>query len=273
MELSTDATSVLSEARQVHIAVASARGPHVTPELYSWSAGRLWFAAATTTLKSRVMAREHLVGGSVSVPGRSLVMTGTVEAFDPRHVLALVRRAPRLPAAGLALAEFTARNATDLLAFAVDTLTGRLGFRPPPLRVLYAVTPIRAALFENDALVESWAWPHTVGRRPIAAMPPGGERAVVALPGPVAMPARWFVDQQRVHLPAAAAPLVPARERFPLSVVTDDYRAPGPAAKVGVLARGSGRVVPAGGDACVIEVDTHAIVEWDGIETRTTETD
>ena len=58
MKLPDDLTSTLKEGRQAYVAVPSKQGPHVTPELYAWSDGRLWFAAAAGTVKSNVLKRE-----------------------------------------------------------------------------------------------------------------------------------------------------------------------------------------------------------------------
>ena len=258
---------VLGEGRQAYVAVASTRGPHVTPELYAWSGDRLWFAAASSTLKAKVLRRDPSLGAVVNVAGRSVILTGTVEVFDPRNPLAVLGRLPQLPGVARALTSFTTRNAADLLAFVGDTASGRLGHRLPPVRLLFALSPERIALVENDALVGHWGWsvrPDTEDDP----VPVGGERAVAAFPGPVALPVRWFAERSRLHLARPLTGLLErsaVRGRFPISVVVDDYTAPGPAAKRGALMRGEGRAI--GGDLCEIEVEAERIVEWDGTET------
>jgi hypothetical protein len=52
----------------------------------------------------------------------------------------------------------------------------------------------------------------------------------------------------------------------PLAFVGDEYRAPGPAAKQGLLVRGTGRRTDRPG---TIHVDAHAVVAWDGVDTET----
>jgi hypothetical protein len=261
------ALGVLGEGRQAYVAVASTKGPHVTPELYTWSGDRLWFAAASTTLKAKVLRRDPSLGAVVNVAGRSVVLSGEVEVFDPRNPVGVLGRFPELPGVARALTSFTTRNAADLLAFVGDTAAGRLGRKVPPLRLLFALTPQRIALIENDALTGHWGWSvdPTEDDDPV---PVGGERAVAAFPGPVALPVRWFADTSRLHL---ARPLTGLLDRpsvrgtFPISVVVDDYSAPGPAAKRGALVRGEGRAVE--GDLCTIEVQAERVVEWDGTET------
>jgi hypothetical protein len=54
-------------------------------------------------------------------------------------------------------------------------------------------------------------------------------------------------------------------DEFDVSVVVDDYGAPGPAAKRGVLVRGRGRV--AADEPGFVEVDPDAATTWSGVET------
>ena len=264
LELPEAVLGTLQEGRQAYVAVDSKNGPHVTPEVYTWSDGRLWFAAASTTLKAKVLAERPGAGAVVNVGGRTVMLAGQVAGFDPRDVRGLADRTGELPAAARAMGRFTVRNAPDLLAFFGDAVTGKLGQDPPPLRVLFALERARAALVENDAVAGCWGWsgdPGGNGQAP----PAGGERAVAALPGPVAVPARWFADDRRLHVPPPLLGMLGLDDGFPLGVVVDDYTAPGPAAKQGVLLRGRGRLAdPAAG---VVEVRTDRVVEWDGIET------
>src|SRR5690606_38202448 len=125
-----------------------------------------------------------------------------------------------------------------------------LGWRPPPPRTLFALAPEAAAVVENDAVTAGWGgWELVTGRRPAPAgaadVPAGGDPAVLALPGPAAVPARWFPDDGRVHVPDGLLDLLGVGDgEVELSVVVDAYTAPGPAAKTGVLVRGRGHRVP-----------------------------
>lgn len=260
--------SVVEEGRQAYVTVASRRGPHATPELYAWSGDALWFAAASTTLKAKVLRKRPEVGAVVAVNGRSVLLGGDVALFDARRPGTLLTGATGLPELLLALTRFTVRNAPDLGAFAGDTARGRLGFRLPPPRVVFRLTPRRMALVINDAVTGKWGdWPApaAVGDTAETTLPAGGAPAIVAVPGPLALPGRWFADEQRVHVSPAVLHLAGLNGEFPLGVVLDDYRAPGPAAKQGTLLRGSGRVVT--GAPGFISVDLDHVVEWDGVET------
>jgi hypothetical protein len=259
--------STLAEGRQAYVAMTTKQGPHVTPELYAWVGGRLWFASASTTLKAKVLDQDERVGAVVSAGGRSVLLRGNVSRYDIRHPIALACRLRQLPEASLAWTSYVIRNGPDLLAFVSDTAVGRLGSRVPPVRVLFSLEPTGAAVVENDALLEQWGvWRQ--GRRPRAVsrtVPTGGEPAVAALPGPLAVPGRWFADGRRLRIAAELTGLAGLRGRFPLSVVLDEYQAPGPAAKEGTLLRGQGRLVP--GEPGAIDVELDHAVTWDGVET------
>jgi pyridoxamine 5'-phosphate oxidase-like protein len=264
--LPVSAVGVLQEGRQAHLAVESRGGPHVTPDLYAWSGGALWFAVAGTTLKAKVLARRPAAGVVVSVPGRSVVLAGSTSIVDPRSVRDLVGAVPRLPDTARALTRYATRNAPDLFAFLGDATRGRLGWGVPPARVLIRFDPTRAALISGRELIEGYgAWSGVKpGPTSATTAPAGGEAAVVALPGPVALPCRWFEEEGVAHLPAGARALLDVHGAFPVSVVVDEYGAPGPAAKEGTLLHGQGRL---GRKGRVIEIDPERVVTWDGVET------
>src|SRR3954468_15412404 len=265
LALAAPVRSTLEEGRQVYIAITSGAGPHVTPDLYAWSDDSLWFAMAVTTLKARVLADEPRAGVVVSVPGRSVMLAGSVTLYDPRRVLGLARRAPDLPRTTRALTRFTIRNAPDLLAFVRDAATGRLGLRPPPLRVLARLDPDRVAVVEGDAVAEGYGRWADAGSTADGDRITGGQPAVMALPGPVAVPCQWFEDEQQVRIPAGLRDIVELSDELPLGVVVDEDGPPGPAAKAGTLLRGRGR---AGDEPNLIEVEPDRVVTWDGVDTE-----
>jgi hypothetical protein len=263
LHLSDDAVGALHQGRQAYVAVAAGAGPHVTPELYAWSGGRLWFASATTTLKTRSLRRRGRAAAVVSAGGRDVLVRGPVESFDLRHPVELARSAPLLPAAGVAWLGYAVRNAPDLIAFGFDALSGRLGPGLPPLRVLHTITPTSAAVLEGGELVARWGrWPGEPSstRAPRAVR---GQPAVAALPGPVVLPGAWDEPGRTFHVAPALADLAGVDGRFPMSVVRDEYFAPGPAAKEGSLLRGEGRTTSSPG---ALVLDPERLVEWDGVD-------
>ena len=265
LSLTDEMRSVLNEGRQAHVAVVSKDGPHVTPELYAVARDTVWFAVAATTLKVKVLPDNPRIGAIVRAGGRTVLLSGDARTYDvrsPGDVLAAVKD----PTVARALSGFLLRNAGDLAAFARDTLTGRLGRKLPPRRVLVRLRPTRAALLDGTAVAASAGdWPGSVPETSNETLR-GTRDAVVGWlgpDGPVALPGRW--DDECAYVPSAAAALAGLPREAPACVVVDDYAAPGPAAKSGQLLRGTGRLDDDG--RAVIEVAK--VTSWDGIRTAT----
>ncbi|MCU1372194.1 MAG: hypothetical protein JWO77_3388 [Ilumatobacteraceae bacterium] len=246
---------ILREGRQAHIAIVSRRGPHVTPELYAWAEGRLWFWFARTTLKARVLATSPEVAVLVTVGGRSAVIEGTVDLIDVRRPATLLGTPARALRASKATGAYVARNAEDLAAFTRDLATGRLGWRLPPARILASVEVRSSILVDEDRTTEAAMEP--TGRRS------AGERVVVALPGPTALPGRWFADAAELVVDPALLERAGVGRTTAVAIVADDYVAPGPAAKVGTLVRGT---ATRGSGTGTLRVDADSVTSWDGID-------
>ncbi|MDQ3146505.1 MAG: pyridoxamine 5'-phosphate oxidase family protein, partial [Actinomycetota bacterium] len=193
----------LHEGRQLHLAIATPKGLHVTPTLYALGPGRLWFFAASATVKARQIATGDRGGALVRAGARSVVVTGRLERLDlmaPNQLAGAARAVPGVPQAVLG---YAARNAADLLGFALDTAAGRGGRGVPPRRILISLVPDRVALLDGDVLVEArGAWPGSAGDerrmrlgRPVASgsqTPPVPSVLAWAGPdGPLALPAHW----------------------------------------------------------------------------------
>lgn len=246
--------------------MAASGGPHVTPELYAVDSGRLWFFAAAGTLKARLLPRRPSVAVLVRAGGRAVAMVGDVAAFHPSSVppVADMVRAPA------AVARYSLRNAVDLAGFASDLVRGRLGSRVPQARVLFSVTPRAVALLDGFAVREQWgSWAGSSGDAPDVAQSPAAEGAVVALGwgdgSLLAVPGRWHHDDGRAQVPADLLALAGVPSSVDAAVVVDDYGAPGPAAKTGVMLRG--RATVADGGWLAVEADRTVL--WDGVDTGT----
>lgn len=248
-----EARGILAEGRQLYVGVVTKNGPHVTPELYATVGDDLWFATAASTLKVKAVRRDGRMGAMVRVGSRAVVVTGRAEEYDVADPLRLVGRARDGLKALQAVGAFTLRNAADLGGFARDLVAGRLPSRKPPRRVLVRLRP------ETSAVVD------------VAGLP-GDRDAVVGWSTdgtPLVLPARCDEAMDTAWVPAALpVGLLPAEEAAPACVGVDAYVAPGPAAKTGLLRRGSAMPIRENGVVRLdfsIERDT----TWDGAETRT----
>lgn len=266
MKLPGDVLSALAEGRQAHLAIETPKGPHVTPGLYVWSDGALWLPAATTTLKARALRSGSPASAVVLLPGREIVLAGSVDVFDARRPFDLARKAWSLPKAVRAGGRFALRNSHELAAFVGDAITGKLGRGVPPPRVFFSLRPDRAVLIEGDVVAGAWGWDKDTRTPPEDVRPPpGGESAVVGLPGPLALPARWFEARRRLYVSPAALALSDVDRHVAIAVVVDEYNAPGPAAKWGRLLRGT---AVRSDDPGYFDITDADVVEWDGVEMR-----
>ena len=269
---------VLHEARQLHLAISTANGLHITPALYSLADGRVWFFAATTTLKARLIRTGDRGGALVRTGDQCVSMAGRLERLDAFAPLQLARAAPSIAALPVAVAGFVLRNAIDLVGFAGDTLGGRIGQPVPNRRVLFALVPDRVAHLEADVVTEARGrWPGGLGPRPRSrdhgprSGGPAGP-AVVAWSGPdgpLALPARWQPEHLQARVPAALLALSGADRRGPAAVVVDDYGRPGPSGKQGSLLRGVGSFGEVSGGWRSLHFDPVRLTTWDGVRTST----
>jgi hypothetical protein len=268
------ARGILAEGRQLHVAVLTTRGPHVTPELYAVAGDDLWFATAATTLKTRVIRRDPRVSAVVRAGSRSLVVVGEATHYDVADPLRLVGQARDGWRALQAVTAFTMRNAADLGSFARDLALGRLPTRRPPRRVLVRLRPTAWARLDAAGVEAAGGdWPGSIDV-PGAPAPLDGQRDAIVgweVPaGVLALPARTAPSTDKATVPAAVARLaqVTAGQPTAACVVVDDYRSPGPAAKRGTLLRGTG-TLRYDGSLGRIDLEVERETVWDGVHTRT----
>jgi hypothetical protein len=276
--LDPTARSILAEGRQLHLGLLTSRGPHITPELYATVHNDLWFATAADTLKSRLLPRNGTVSGLVRAGSRSFVLRGETRLYDAANARSLLGSAGEGLRALQAIGAFTVRNAADLGGFARDLVAGRLPSRRPQRRILVRLRPLAWATLDGTALnTVGGEWPGRVEAPDLQPGLPGArdaaiawqhEDGVIVLPGRLESPAAHVAV---VHAPAVLGQLagVEAGEAA-AAVVSDDYRAPGPAAESGSMLRGRG-ALSYDGAVAHIELVVERETSWDGAATRTEE--
>lgn len=251
--LDPEARSILAEGRQLYVGVVTRNGPHVTPELYAAVGGDLWFATAGSTLKAKAVRRDGRMGAMVRVGSRAAIVTGQAQEYDAANPLALLGNARDAMKTLHAVGAFTLRNAADLGGFVRDLVAGRLPSRKPPRRVLVRLRPERSAVVDVAGL-------------------PGDRDAVVGWShdgNPVVLPARCAEAMDAAWVPGSLPDgLDVGDETAPACLAVDAYVAPGPAAKTGLLRRGTATPTR---EQDVVRLDLRAEREttWDGAETRT----
>ena len=241
-------SSVLHEARQAHVAVSASSGPHAAPVLFGVAGERLGFLTATPTLIARSLSNGDRAGALVRSGPRAIVGSGEVQVIDPFRPRSLAAAVTRAPTAAQLVASFGLRNVPDLLGFVRDAAQGRVGKLPPPRRVLI--------VFETA----EWIVTDEAGDADVV-LAAHGEL------GPVALPARWEPEGERVHVPETLLKEVGLHDGR-VAVVADEYGRPGPAAKQGLILRGEGTVRRG-----AVDIEPDRVSEWDGVETASTKVD
>ncbi|MGH2681905.1 MAG: pyridoxamine 5'-phosphate oxidase family protein [Actinomycetota bacterium] len=207
------AEEILGQGNLCYLAVRRPLGPHVTPVVFAFHAGRLWGTTARRTVKVRMWRRDPRAAGLVRWGGLALSFRGSVttyDALDPGTWAATVRRAPSVAGAWL---RFTLKNAPFFAGYALDARRIPLSWTPPG-RVLFSVDIEDGAVLDPAAgeVLERWgrwgararsgeAFRPTRGRIPERGLPAEVREAVgeagdgvLALDGSgglAVLPARW----------------------------------------------------------------------------------
>lgn len=279
----------LAGAEHVYVGILTKSGPHVTPELFTLSGGRIVCMTAASTLKVKVLGRNPITSVAAISGGRRLTAMGTVELLDPASP-ATALEAPGLAAqAPLGVARFVRDNAAELAGAAMQALTGKLGRPLPPRRVILAITVTAATIVDGDEVLVAQGWDGvkaTGSSQEVDAEAPDltdvPERvrdlavsgsAVVGWTrsdgSALSLPATWDASAGVATVPTALFRSAGAAGESPACLTFDRWTGYGPEGKQGVMLRGSGRSAEANG-VTRIALDVNKVSHWDGIEVGTT---
>ncbi len=274
-------------------AVAARTGPHVTLQAGVVHLGRYWTTTSRSSLKARVLRRRSGVGVVVREGAVTQVLAGPTVLLDALRPCDGRADPLAATAVGTALARLVAAQ-LDSVAGYVAAGRGVPAAWGPIGRVV-AVTRIahRIVLAGDEVVSATGAWAGPVrSLRPDpggtdAGPPPTGDltpelAALVGRPGPaqvgllcavgpVTLPGRWEPASGTVAMSAAAVARVGARLPGPVCVTVDDSADRRPDRKRGVMVRGQGRLVDAGGSGARVAVAAGRLTAWDGFDTRTVE--
>ena len=285
---SADARALLEDAEVVHVAIETGRGPHVTPELFCWNGGRLWFATARRTLKARKTKTGARAGVFLEHGTRGLMLLTEARPLDPVRPDLLLGARQEVPLVPTAAAAFVLRNAGHLAGFVAQgpwAWPHSLG----TLRMFVALKPLAAALLSHDE-IESFAgeWAPDAprgraGRRPAAVeaddlpddLEPLAEGwasdAVVALSspsGPVALPATWDGRRSEASVRRELLTLAGVDDAGPGAVEVDRMSGYAMEGKRGMVVRGDTHLAHRR-DHTIVAFDPERATYWRGMETET----
>lgn len=284
-------TPVLDGTDTLYVAIHSSSGPHVTPELFTVSGGRILFLTSVATLKARRSHNGGVVGLCASSTTGSVVLTGSVEVVDPMSPRSALEAPSAAAQAPLGVARFLRDNASEMVGAAIDAMAGRLGRPLPPHRVVLAVTPTAAIVTEAGAVrfAEGWEGVEDAGMTPpddsdepasidLGDLP--GELGDLTVSGPavigwlsavgapIALPVEWDANQLVARLPLDVFDGCGAAVSGPACITFHGWTGYGPSGKQGVMLRGTGTAAR-DGDVARITMAIGRASYWDGIETGT----
>ena len=291
-----DSRRLLNQAAIAHFGMVTKRGPHVTPELFAWTAGRFWFATARRTLKARTLSPGDRVGLLLMSGNDRLIISGEARPLDGVRPLTLAASPQESALYPAGFAAFVIRNASHLAGFIAQ---GPRAF-PRSLtafRMFIAVRPVAAVLIKDDRIVDS-AGPWIEGIEGIEGIEEGRVEidpvpfvspavpedladiaesyaadaavAVETAMGPVVLPASWDPDDSTVLIATELLERVGAKEGE-VAVEVDRMVGFAMEDKKGVLLRGDMELVQRG-RFTRIEIDPNRMTSWRGMETETMRT-
>jgi Pyridoxamine 5'-phosphate oxidase len=239
------AVEVLERGTLCYLAVATRRGPHVTPVVYAWSGGDIWITTSRSSAKAAAWRRSPAVAGLVRRDDAEVAFAGAVQIYDafaPHTWPSSIAASPALLAATL---RFGRKNARYYAGYAIDALHIPLPWTPPG-RLLARVTIERGALMQRGRRTDWGAWRRgrrssatAFRRRPRPVDPLGhlpadvgsvvgrrGSNAVIAVDGPsglTVLPAGWVATGGEVYaaIPGVAATLAGPRVDGSASLAVD----------------------------------------------------
>ena len=267
-----EARAILDRAPLGYLAVMTGEGPHLTPQLMSVAAGRLWFVASCRSLRVGAIRARPGVAVSAWVPGTgaALVVHGDAHVLDLGRPFELGRTSLEAVLGAVGLARYVSQHLVALTRTFAQGATGQLA-SVLERRVLIGVQPDRATVVEVPAGADAVLGWVTAGgplavpvvwdeQASTARLSPGGRRLLEASP---ACEAAVTADRSPGHdSPADRSPGVGSS---PVGSTGVGWSGVGAADREGAMFRGRARL---DGDLAVFDVDRVTTWSGDRVETQ-----
>lgn len=224
-----------------YVAIATSRGPHVTPQVLTTAAGRVWFVTSEDSLKVRVIRRRPGVALTAWAAGSTsaVVLHGDGHVLDAFRPVELGRHGFEAMLGAVGMTRYVIEHAAEMLNSIWDIGTGELagGLNR---RVVVGVQPDRVSVVDvaasSDAVL---GW-----------LTPGG---------PLAVPGTWDEPTSRFNLCLPARQLLEERSSSSAAVAVDTSTGVGAADRAGAMFRGHGRL-----SGNVVTMNVERLTSWSG---------
>ncbi len=120
MKLDDDALGILAGGRIGMLSLHGGRQPLVNPAAYHFGDGSVWMTTSRYATKLALARRDPRAGFLVGVGSSSVLLLGTLEAFDPLSVSGQLRAALQGPSFYMNLAGYALKNAGFVGGYLVD---------------------------------------------------------------------------------------------------------------------------------------------------------
>jgi hypothetical protein len=238
MRLTSEANTILGQARIGMLALRAGRLPLVNPAVFSFASGSLWLTTSRFAAKTMLARRDPRAGFLVDGGSRALLLRGAIEVFDPRSISSQVRAMLDGPGYVLGMAGYALKNAPFVAGYMLD-LTSLPREWLPYNRVVLRLRPSHADVIEGVQFPAAQAArvpavPAEVSRR--LAGVSRGYACWIDGGMPFIVPAFWEVERGQVTVaPETGRP----RAGSPGALVVESHHRFRPSLMVGACVRGT----------------------------------
>lgn len=148
MRLTSEAHTILGQARIGMLALRAGRLPLVNPAVFSFASGSLWLTTSRFAAKTMLAKRDPRAAFLVDGGSSALLLRGAIEVFDPRSISSQVRAMLDGPGYVLGMAGYALRNAPFVAGYMLD-LTSLPREWLPYNRVVLRLRPSHAEIIEG----------------------------------------------------------------------------------------------------------------------------
>jgi Pyridoxamine 5'-phosphate oxidase len=150
-----DARRVLRDGALCYLASAHEGGPHTTPVVFAFDAGRIWLTTSRRSVKARTWRRDRAVAGLVRHGDEAVSFRGTARTYDALDLSTWPAATLSGPLLARAATRFSVKNARFFAGYAVDA--NRVPFAwTPPGRVFVAVRPLEGFVTRAGRVADRW---------------------------------------------------------------------------------------------------------------------
>lgn len=282
--LAEDAEIILGGTRIGMLSLHAGRQPLVNPAAFHYGGGAVWMTTSRYAAKLALARRDPRAGFLVALGGTSVLLLGSLEAFDPFSVAGQVRAALQGPAFYTHLAAYALKNAAFVGGYLVDLAKVPREWWPQN-RVVMRLRPHRALMLQADPApaLEAAKLPGIPARLARSLGKVGAGYACWVHGGyPVLAPVHWNAVQDTVWAVIAAGALAPPAKPLPGALVVESHHRFRATRMLGACLRGrlsaneSARLEvrrrygeSARGDGFGLELEVERVTSWSGFEVST----